>query len=97
MAENGEMSSVGKALLDFSGKWMLPFVLAFAGWMTNETNKLEERINVLQRESVTQTMLQVRDDRLLAQFNTRMGDIVSKQDEANRYLIMLIQKTDQKK
>lgn len=94
MADNGEMSVVGKALLDFSSKWMLPFVLAFVSWQYTEISKLEDRVSVLQREAVTHTELQVSENRMVGLLDLRIRALADKQETTNSYLKILI---DQKK
>lgn len=94
MAENGEMSAAGKSLLDFSSKWMLPFVLAFLSWQYTEISKLEDRVILLQREAVTHTELQVSENRMVGLMDVRIKGMTETQDVTNSYLRILI---DQKK
>jgi len=94
MADNGEMSTVGKALLDFSSKWMLPFVLAFVSWQYTEISKLEDRVGALQREAVTHAELQLSENRMVSLLDLRIKAFSEKQDNTNRFLQILI---DQKK
>ena len=90
MADNGEMSTVGKALLDFSSKWMLPFVLAFVSWQYTEISKLEDRVGVLQREAVTHTELQVSENRMAGLLDLRIKSLADQQQITNDYLKQLI-------
>lgn len=90
MAETGEMSAVGKALLDFSSKWMLPFVLAFVSWQYTEINTLEKRVNDLQRDAVTHTELQVTETRMVSLLDLRIRDLAERQEITNGYLKQLI-------
>lgn len=90
MAQDGEMSVVGRALLDFSSKWMLPFVLAFLSWQYTEINKLEDRVNTLQRDSVTHQVLQVTENRMTSLLDLRIRDVSEKQEITNGYLRQLI-------
>lgn len=90
MADNGEMSAVGKALLDFAGKWMLPFVLAFVSWQYTEISKLETRVNDLQHVSVTKTELQVTENRMVSLLDLRIRDLAERQEITNGYLKQLI-------
>lgn len=94
MADNGEMSTVGKALLDFSSKWMLPFVLAFVSWQYTEISNLERRVNDLQRDAVTHTELQMSESRMVNLLDLRVRAFSEKQDNTNKFLQILI---DQKK
>lgn len=88
--QNGEMSDVGKALLDFGGKWLLPFVLAFVSWQYTEINKLETRVNDLQHATVTHTELQVTENRLVSLLDLRIRDLTERQEITNGYLKQLI-------
>lgn len=90
MAQNGESNAVGRALLDFSSKWILPFVLAFVSWQYTEISKLEERVNVLQREAVTHSVLQVTETRWNSLLDLRIRDLSEKQEITNGYLRQLI-------
>ena len=90
MADNGEMSVTGRTLLDFSSKWILPFVLAFVSWQYTEINKLEERVNTLQRESVTHAVLQVTETRWNGLLDLRIKGLEEKQEITNGYLRQLI-------
>ncbi|MNC10507.1 hypothetical protein D3C75_581600 [compost metagenome] len=90
MAENGEMSAVGKALLDFGSKYMLPFVLAFVSWQYTEINKLEARVNDLQKVAVTHTELQVTENRMVSLLDLRIRDLAERQEITNGYLKQLI-------
>jgi hypothetical protein len=90
MADNGEMSVVGKALLDFSSKWILPIVLAFVTWQYTEINTLEKRVNDLQREAVTHTELQVTETRMVSLLDLRIRDLAERQEITNGYLKQLI-------
>lgn len=94
MADNGEMSTVGKALLDFSSKWMLPFVLAFVSWQYTEISKLEDRVSALQKESVSHTELQLSESRMVGLLDLRIKALSDNQETTNKYLRVLIdQKT----
>jgi hypothetical protein len=90
MAENGEMSTVGKALLDFSSKWMLPFVLAFVSWQYTEISKLEDRVGALQREAVTHSELQLTESRMVGLLDLRIKNLADQQKVTNEYLRILI-------
>ncbi|MDX9668753.1 hypothetical protein [Pseudomonas sp. P8_250] len=90
MAENGEMSVVGKALLDFTSKWMLPLVLAFVSWQYTEINKLEDRVIELQKVSVTHTELQVTENRMVGLLDLRVKNLADQQEITNKYLKILI-------
>lgn len=90
MAENGDMSIVGKALLDFSSKWMLPLVLAFVTWQYNEISQLEKRVNDLQHVAVTHTELQVTENRMVSLLDLRIRDLAERQEITNGYLKQLI-------
>lgn len=94
MADNGEMSTVGKALLDFSSKWMLPFVLAFVSWQYTEISKLEDRVSALQKEAVSHTELQLTESRMVGLLDLRIKALSDNQETTNKYLRVLIdQKT----
>jgi hypothetical protein len=104
MAQNGDMSVVGRALLDFSQKWLLPLVMAFGGWQYTEINKLEDRINMLQREAVTQAQLQISENRMstvfdlkLSRVEQKMDSVVEKQEQTNSYLREFIQEMRKEK
>lgn len=90
MADTGEMSVVGRALLDFSSKWILPIVMAFSTWQYTEIGKLEERVNVLQRDSVTHAVLQVTETRWNGLLDLRIKGLEEKQEITNGYLRQLI-------
>jgi len=96
MADNGDMSVTGRTLLDFSSKWILPCVLAFVSWQYTEINKLEDRVNVLQRESVTHTVLQVTETRWNGLLDLRIKGLEEKQEITNGYLRQLIGMQQQK-
>lgn len=90
MADNGEMSVAGKALLDFSSKWMLPFVIAFVSWQYTEISKLEDRVGALQREAVTHAELQVTEGRMVGLLDLRIKNLADQQEVTNKYLRILI-------
>ncbi len=97
MSQSGDMSVVGKALLDFGSKWMLPFILAFVSWQYNEIDKLNQRVTQLQKESVTQAALQVTESRVVSYMDVRIGDISARQDLANKYLQILVEQSKEGK
>lgn len=91
MADNGEMSVVGKALLDFSSKYLLPLVLAFVSWQYTEIRGLEGRVNDLQRQAVTHAELQIVENRWGGLLDLRIKNLSENQNITNGYLRTLIE------
>lgn len=89
----GEGSAVGKALLDFSSKWILPFILAFVSWQFTEIRNLNDRVTSLQRDSVSHATLQITKQEIFGYMDVRMTDVLARQEQANKYLQILIEQS----
>lgn len=95
-AVGSENSGLG-TIVNFAQKWILPFVIVFLTWQHNNQIDLERRINLLEKEAVTQTALQITEKRWAAYVDVRIADLASKQDQANRYLQILVENNNKKK
>lgn len=91
MAATGE--SPWKTVADASAKVLLAFVLAWAGWQQAQLTKMDERIYVLQRDSVTEQKMNAMEQRIIQYTDVRLSDISSKMEVQNRYLEMVFQNT----
>lgn len=89
MAEQTEKSL--NNFLDFSAKFLIPFILAFVTWQQTEMGKIEDRVYVLQRDAVTEQKLSEVEKRLIGYMDVRISDITMKQDMTNQYLKMVLE------
>ncbi len=95
MAEQSEKSL--NNFLDFSAKFLIPFILAFVTWQQTEMGKLEDRVYVLQRDAVTEQKLSEVEKRLIGYMDVRISDITMKQDMTNQYLKMVLETVKDRK
>lgn len=77
--------------IDLASKFMIPLMVAFIGWQQGEISKLDERIYVIQKESVSEQKLQQTEARILSYIDSRLADLSNKVDLSNQYLHLLLQ------
>ena len=82
-----------KVIADHSVKILLVMVMAWAGWQQAQLTKMDERIYVLQRDSVTEQKMNAMEQRIIQYTDVRLGDISSKMEVQNKYLEMVFQNT----
>lgn len=82
-----------KVIADHSVKILLCLVMAWAGWQQTQLTKMDERIYVLQKDSVTEQKMNAMEQRIIQYTDVRLGDISSKMEVQNKYLEMVFQNT----
>jgi len=85
-----EINGIGN-FIDFSAKFLLPFILAFVTWQQTQMSKLEDRLYVLQRDAVTEQKLSDVEKRLTTYMDVRISDVATKQEMTNKYLDLILQ------
>lgn len=85
---------------DFAGKIvgfvtnaLLVIVMAWAGFLQTQLNKQDERIYILQRDSVTEQKMNAMEQRIIQYTDVRLSDISSKMEVQNKYLEMVFNNT----
>ena len=91
----GQNSAEGtwKAVADHSVKFLLVIVMAWAGWQQAQLTKMDERIYILQKDSVTEQKMNAMEQRIIQYTDVRLSDISSKMEVQNKYLEMVFQNT----
>lgn len=82
-----------KVVADHAVKILLVMVMAWAGWQQAQITKMDERIYVLQKDSVTEQKMNAMEQRIIQYTDVRLGDISSKMEVQNKYLEMVFQNT----
>lgn len=89
----GQNDNGWKVVADHSVKILLVMVMAWAGWQQTQITKMDERIYVLQKDSVTEQKMNAMEQRIIQYTDVRLGDISSKMEVQNKYLEMVFQNT----
>lgn len=91
MSDNDTQKTQFNVFIDLASKFMIPLMVAFIGWQQGEISKLDERIYVIQKESVSEQKLQQTETRILSYIDSRLADLSNKVDLSNQYLHLLLQ------
>lgn len=87
--KKGTESTVN-TIMNFVQKFILPFAIVFLTWQHNYISKLDDRLNTLEKEAVTQQMLSMEVRRTQAYIDVRFDDFAKRQEAANEMLKMLV-------
>jgi hypothetical protein len=69
-----------KVFVDTISKFLIPFLVLGITWQQNQMQRLEERIYMLQADSVTEAKLQTTKQEIISFVDTRIGDLNNKMD-----------------
>ena len=59
-------------------RFVIPFLILILGWQHSEINQIEDKLFVLQKEAVSQTMLNQTEGRIMNYMDTRIRDLDNK-------------------
>lgn len=90
---NGESFLNANKLLGVVTNVLLVIIMAWAGFLQTQLNKQEERIYILQRDSVTEQKMNAMEARIIQYTDVRLSDISSKMEVQNKYLEMVFNNT----
>lgn len=84
--------NMGK-IVSFVTNILLVIVMAWAGFLQTQLTKMDERIYILQRDSVTEQKMNAMEQRIIQYTDVRLSDISSKMEVQNKYLEMVFNNT----
>ena len=85
-----------KTILETIRVWVLPVLIAVGGWQFTELSKLEDRVNKLQQESVTQAQLQLSETRTMSSVDLKLKIVIEGQSKTNEFLRFLVDESRNK-
>lgn len=80
-------------IVSFVTNILLVIVMAWAGFLQTQLTKMDERIYILQRDSVTEQKMNAMEQRIIQYTDVRLSDISSKMEVQNKYLEMVFNNT----
>ena len=86
-------SETANKIVGFVTNALLIIVMAWAGFLQTQLSKMDERIYILQRDSVTEQKMNAMEQRIIQYTDVRLSDISSKMEVQNKYLEMVFNNT----
>lgn len=86
-------NELANKVVGFVTNALLVIVMAWAGFLQTQLNKQDERIYILQRDSVTEQKMNAMEQRIIQYTDVRLSDISSKMEVQNKYLEMVFNNT----